>query len=60
MFSIWDRIFGTFVMVDNDKLIYGIDTHMDTKEVTNITTILKMPFMPYRENISYDRDENLG
>ncbi len=60
IFSIWDRIFGTFVMVDNDKLIYGIDTHMDTKEVTNITTILKMPFMPYRENISYDRDENLG
>lgn len=60
IFSIWDRIFGTYVMVDNSKLVYGVDTHMDAKEVTNITTILKMPFMPYREAISYDKEENLG
>ena len=60
IFSIWDRIFGTYVMIDNSKLVYGVDTHMDPKEVTNITTILKMPFMPYREAISYDKEENLG
>ncbi|HLO54830.1 MAG TPA: sterol desaturase family protein [Saprospiraceae bacterium] len=60
IFSIWDRIFGTYVMIDNSKLVYGVDTHMDAKEVTNITTILKMPFMPYREAISYDKEENLG
>ncbi len=59
IFSIWDRIFGTFVMVDNRKLVYGVDTHMDPKEVTNITTILKMPFMPYKEAIAYDKDEYL-
>jgi sterol desaturase/sphingolipid hydroxylase (fatty acid hydroxylase superfamily) len=60
IFSIWDRIFGTYVMIDNSKLVYGVDTHMDAKEVTNITTILKMPFMPYREAIPYDKEENLG
>lgn len=60
IFSIWDRIFGTYVMVDNSKLVYGVDTHMDVKEVTNITTILKMPFMSYREAIPYDREEKLG
>lgn len=60
IFSIWDRIFGTYVMIDNSKLVYGVDTHMDPKEVTNITTILKMPFMPYREAIPNDKEENLG
>lgn len=59
IFSIWDRFFGTFVMVDNSKLVYGIDTHMDPKEVTNIGSILKMPFMPYREAIPYEMKENL-
>jgi len=60
IFSIWDRMFGTFVIVDNSRLVYGVDTHMDAKEVTNITTILKMPFMPYRESINYDKEEKLG
>ncbi len=60
IFSIWDRIFGTYVMIDNSKLVYGVDTHMNAKEVTNITTILKMPFMPYRDVIPYDHEENLG
>ena len=60
IFSIWDRMFGTFVIVDNSRLVYGVDTHMDAKEVTNITTILKMPFMPYRESINYEKEEKLG
>lgn len=59
IFSIWDRIFGTYVMVDNSKLVYGVDTHMDAREVTDIATILKMPFMYYRKPIAYDREENL-
>jgi len=60
IFSIWDRIFGTFVLVDNAKLVYGVDTHMDTHEATDIPTILKLPFKPYREGIVYNQEEKLG
>jgi len=59
IFSIWDRIFGTFVMVSNHKLIYGLDTYTDSWEVTDIWKILKMPFMPYRPPVKYDLEEKL-
>lgn len=49
IFSIWDRIFGTFAQVEDTKsLVYGIDTHMDTKENDDIVNLLKIPFQPYR------------
>ncbi len=28
IFSIWDRLFGTFQILKREHLIYGIDTHM--------------------------------
>jgi sterol desaturase/sphingolipid hydroxylase (fatty acid hydroxylase superfamily) len=59
IFSFWDRIFGTFVMVDNRKLTYGLDTYPDSREVSSIWTILKMPFMAYRKAIVYDDREKL-
>ena len=49
IFSIWDRIFGTFAQVEDTKeLIYGIDTHMDPKENDDMVNLLKIPFQPYR------------
>ncbi|WP_421976864.1 sterol desaturase family protein [Roseivirga seohaensis] len=49
IFSIWDRIFGTFAQVDDTKsLVYGIDTHMDPKENDDMVNLLKIPFQPYR------------
>lgn len=48
IFSIWDRLFGTFAKVDNTKLVYGIDTHMDPAEHSNIGKLLKIPFADYR------------
>ena len=48
IFSIWDRIFGTFKTLDPDKLIYGIDTHMQPEENARIGNLLKMPFQKYR------------
>lgn len=49
IFSIWDRIFGTFAQVEDSKsLVYGIDTHMDPKENDDIVNLLKIPFQPYR------------
>ena len=37
IFSIWDRIFGTSIKVDDlDDLKYGLDTHMNKKETSNM------------------------
>ncbi len=59
IFSIWDRIFGTFALVDNDKLVYGLDTYTDSREVNDIMTILKMPFLKYRPAMKYEKEEQL-
>ena len=49
IFSIWDRIFGTSIKVnDLDDLKYGLDTHMEEKETSNIKTMLLIPFGEYR------------
>lgn len=49
IFSIWDRVFGTYEQVaDNQDLRYGIDTHMAKEENEEIGNLLKIPFQPYR------------
>lgn len=48
MFSIWDRLFGTYAYADPDTLTYGIDTHMEEEEHSRFTNLLKLPFQPYR------------
>ncbi len=48
IFSIWDRLFGTFSTLDPDKLVYGIDTHMNPEENAQIQNLLKIPFGNYR------------
>jgi len=59
IFSFWDRIFGTYVKVDNSKLVYGVDTYMAHDEAHNMSTLLKIPFQGYREPIEYEREEEL-
>lgn len=59
IFSIWDRLFGTYAMADNTKLVYGLDTYPDSREVSDMVTILKMPFLPYRSPVSYPTEEKL-
>ncbi len=59
IFSFWDRIFGTFVRVDNTKLKYGVDTYMNEKETKSIIELLKIPFVGYRQPIEYDKEESL-
>jgi sterol desaturase/sphingolipid hydroxylase (fatty acid hydroxylase superfamily) len=58
IFSFWDRVFGTYAKVDNHKLVYGVDTHMDTTDHTSIGQMLKSPFVK-RETLVYDREETL-
>lgn len=49
IFSIWDRIFGTFAYVEDTKaLVYGIDTHFKPEENEPIDNLLKIPFQEYR------------
>jgi sterol desaturase/sphingolipid hydroxylase (fatty acid hydroxylase superfamily) len=51
IFSIWDRLFGTLMVLDRDKLIFGIDTYMDAKENAHIKPLLKIPFQEYRKPV---------
>ncbi|RZK12852.1 MAG: fatty acid hydroxylase family protein [Flavobacterium sp.] len=44
IFSIWDRLFGTFTTLNNDAIIYGVDTHMKPEENNNLKNLLKIPF----------------
>ncbi len=50
IFSIWDRLFGTFKTLAPEKLIYGIDTHMNPKENANLSNLLVIPFQKYRSS----------
>jgi sterol desaturase/sphingolipid hydroxylase (fatty acid hydroxylase superfamily) len=49
IFSFWDRLFGTFRTLSRDKIIYGVDTHMDPRENDQLGNLLKIPFQPYRK-----------
>ncbi len=44
IFSIWDRLFGTFSILERDKIIYGVDTHMDAAQHNQLSSLLKIPF----------------
>jgi sterol desaturase/sphingolipid hydroxylase (fatty acid hydroxylase superfamily) len=48
IFSIWDRLLGTYLYMDRDRIIYGVDTFPDELENSNIKMLLKQPFQPYR------------
>lgn len=53
IFSVWDRLFGTFMKMPKDKIIYGIDTYMNPEENNQLNNLLKIPFQKQRspENI---------
>ena len=36
IFSIWDRIFGTFIYYDREKIKYGVDVFPDEDKNSNI------------------------
>lgn len=48
IFSIWDRLFGTFMTLSKDKIIYGIDTHINPEENNQLNNLLKIPFQEAR------------
>ncbi len=58
IFSFWDKVFGTYSAVDNRKLVYGVDTHMDRADHENIGTMLGIPFKK-RPTLQYEEEEQL-
>ncbi|RZJ70897.1 sterol desaturase family protein [Flavobacterium sp.] len=48
IFSIWDRLFGTFSKLKREEIVYGVDTHMDPKDNNEVGNLLKIPFRKYR------------
>ena len=49
IFSIWDRIFGTYMELDRDAIVYGVDTFPNKEENGSIMGLLKQPFHKYRK-----------
>lgn len=46
VFSVWDRLFGTFQRLDREALVYGVDTHLDAREHSTVGALLTMPLRP--------------
>jgi sterol desaturase/sphingolipid hydroxylase (fatty acid hydroxylase superfamily) len=52
IFSIWDHIFRTNINVgEHEELKFGLDTHMEPKEIENIKGLLLIPFQKYRHPV---------
>ncbi|TAE72414.1 MAG: sterol desaturase family protein [Bacteroidetes bacterium] len=61
IFSIWDRLFGTFMKVnDTKKIVYGVDTHLNRTENSHILNLLKIPFQPYRPPVGTKNEKDLN
>jgi len=48
IFSVWDRLFGTFTSLPKEEIIYGVDTHMAAEENNKLKNLLKIPFQKSR------------
>ncbi|MBL4604787.1 MAG: sterol desaturase family protein [Flavobacteriaceae bacterium] len=49
IFSIWDRLLGTYLHLDREKIVYGVDTFPDEKTNSNLWELLKQPFQKYQK-----------
>lgn len=56
IFSIWDRLFGTFMKYERESIVYGVDTFPDETENSSIGGLLKQPFHKYRKPTGYETD----
>ncbi len=48
IFSVWDRLFGTFKTLERERLVYGVDTHMKPEENNRLSNLLAIPFQKKR------------
>lgn len=54
IFSIWDRLCGTYMHFDRDHIVYGVDTFFNEAENGKISVLLKQPFHKYRKPTSVE------
>ena len=47
IFSIWDRLFGTYLPFDREKLVYGVDVFFDKEANGKIGKLLKQHLLYY-------------
>lgn len=57
IFSIWDRLFGTFMTLDRETIVYGVDTFPDEVANGQIVALLKQPFHKYQKPTALKIDD---
>ncbi len=58
IFSVWDRLLGTYMYMEREKLVYGVDVFPDEKKNGHIGELLKQPFQKYEKpTLSADVEE---
>lgn len=60
LFSFYDRLLGTYSIIDNQKIVYGVDTFMEKERANSIPALLAVPFGPYRRPPEYRTPEDLS
>lgn len=55
IFSIWDRIFGTYSYLEREKIVYGVDTFPDEIKNADLKELLKQPFQGYRKPTNLEK-----
>jgi sterol desaturase/sphingolipid hydroxylase (fatty acid hydroxylase superfamily) len=58
IFSIWDRLLGTYMYFDRDKIVYGVDTFFNEEKNGKIGVLLKQPFNKYQKPTGYEETAN--
>ena len=56
IFSVWDRLFGTFMYLPKEEIIYGIDTYMEPKDNNQLNNLLKIPFKNQRSPKNHKKE----
>ena len=49
IFSIWDRLLGTYMYMERERIVYGVDTFPNETENNSLKHLLKQPFQGYRK-----------
>ena len=49
IFSVWDRLFGTYLYLDREKIVYGVDMFFDPVNNAKIGKLLKQPFQKHQK-----------
>jgi sterol desaturase/sphingolipid hydroxylase (fatty acid hydroxylase superfamily) len=54
IFSVWDRLLGTYMELDPENIVYGVDVFPNEEKNGNIKELLKQPFQKYQKPTSHD------